>query len=91
VTLARKRLADSLLNHYLPLYFPEIARYWESDARRVVCGLPFAVPDLGAVQALSLPEFIEAAWPLIGRKINKRAKLEELYELAQPASPCRWR
>jgi transposase len=30
VTLARKRLADSLLNHYLPLYFPEIARYWES-------------------------------------------------------------
>ncbi len=22
VTMARKRLADSLLNHYLPLYFP---------------------------------------------------------------------
>ena len=30
ITLARKRLADSLLNHYLPLYFPEMARYWES-------------------------------------------------------------
>jgi hypothetical protein len=26
VTLARKRLADSLLNQYLPLYFPEMAR-----------------------------------------------------------------
>jgi hypothetical protein len=35
------------------------------------------------VQALSLPEFIEAAGPLIGRKVNKRAKLEELYGLAQ--------
>jgi hypothetical protein len=40
-------------------------------------------PTPQAVRALSLPEFIEAAWPLIGRKINKRAKLEELYELAQ--------
>jgi hypothetical protein len=28
--LARKRVADSLLNHYLPLYFPEMGRYWES-------------------------------------------------------------
>jgi transposase len=40
-------------------------------------------PTPQAVRALSLPGFIEAAWPLIGRKINKRAKLEELYELAQ--------
>jgi transposase len=30
VTLARKRLADSLLNHYLPLYFPET---WRSANR----------------------------------------------------------
>jgi hypothetical protein len=30
IVLARKRLADRLLNHYLPLYFLEMARYWES-------------------------------------------------------------
>jgi hypothetical protein len=30
IVLARKRVADSLLNHYLPLYFPEMGRYWES-------------------------------------------------------------
>jgi hypothetical protein len=40
-------------------------------------------PTPQAVRVLSLTGFIEAAWRLIGRKINKRAKLEELYELAQ--------
>src|SRR5262245_55966335 len=53
------------------------------DARRVVCGLPLTVPHAPAIQALSRLEFIEAAWPLIGPKVNKRAKLQELYELAQ--------
>ena len=30
IALARKRLADSLRTQYLPLNFPEMARYWES-------------------------------------------------------------
>jgi transposase len=83
VALARKRLADSLLNHYLPLYFPEMARYWESTRVEWFVAFLSRFPRPQAVRALSLPEFIEAAWPLIGRKANKRAKLEELYELAQ--------
>lgn len=37
VALARKRLADTLLNHYLSLYFPEVARYWEATRRMVHC------------------------------------------------------
>jgi transposase len=83
VTLARKRLADSLLNHYLPLYFPEMARYWESTRVEWFLAFLSRFPTPQAVRALSLPQFIEAAWSLTGRKINKRAKLEELYELAQ--------
>ena len=30
ITLARMRLQHSLLLHYIPLYFPEFARYWNS-------------------------------------------------------------
>ncbi len=83
IALARKRLADSLLNHYLPLYFPEMARYWEST--RVAWFVAFLerFPTPEAVRALSQEAFIEAAWGLVGRKVNKRAKLEELYALAQ--------
>ena len=82
ITLARKRLADSLLNHYLPLYFPEMARYWEST--RVAWFVAFLTqfPTPGAICALSREAFVAAAEPLVGRKVHKRAKLEELYELA---------
>jgi len=83
VTRARKRLADSLLNHYLPLYFPEMARYWESTRVEWFVEFLEQFPTPGAVRALSREAFVDAAWSLVGRKVNKRAKLEELYELAQ--------
>jgi transposase len=60
-----------------------MARYWESTRVEWFVAFLSRFPTPRAVRALSLPEFIEAAWPLIGRKVNKRAKLEELYELAQ--------
>ena len=83
VALACKRLADSLLNHYLPLHFPEMARYWELTRVEWFVAFLSRFPTPRAVRAPRLHESIEAAWPLIGRKINKRAKLEELYEPAQ--------
>lgn len=36
------------------------------------------------MRALSREAFIDAAWSLVARKVNKRAELEELYELAEP-------
>lgn len=82
IVLARKRLADSLLNHYLPLYFPEMGRYWESTVEWFVAFLE-QFPTPAAVQALPKEAFVRAAWSVVGRKVNKQAKLEELYELAQ--------
>ena len=82
ITLARKRLADSLLNHYLPLYFPEMARYWESTRVEWFVTFLERFPTPEAVRVLSKEAFVQAAWALVGRKVNKRAKLEELYELA---------
>jgi transposase len=83
IVLARKRLADSLLNHYLPLYFPEMGRYWESTRVEWFVEFLEKFPTPAAVRALPKEEFVRAAWSVVGRKVNKRAKLEELYELAQ--------
>lgn len=83
VTLARKRLADSLLNHYLPLYFPEMARYWESTRAEWFVAFLQRFPTPATIQPLSEAEFMEVAWPLIGRKVGKHNKLLELYTLAQ--------
>ena len=83
IVLARKRLADSLLNHYLPLYFPEMGRYWESTRVEWFVEFLEKFPTPAAVRALPKEAFVRAAWPVVGRKVNKQAKLEELYELAQ--------
>ena len=82
LVLARKRLADSLLNHYLPLYFPEMGRYWESTRVEWFVDFLDRFPTPAAVRALPREEFIQKAWAVAGRKVNKRAKLDELYELA---------
>ncbi len=82
VTLARTRLQHSILTHFLPLYWPEFGRYWHSSrADWFVRFLKrFPVPE--AVRRMEREVFIQEAWPLVGRKVNKRAKLEEIYELA---------
>jgi len=82
IVLARKRLADSLLNHYLPLYFPEMGRYWESTPVEWFVEFREKFPTPAAVRALPKEAFVRAAWAVVGRKVNKQAKLEDLYELA---------
>ena len=49
ITLARMRLQHSLLLHYIPLYFPEFARYWISTRSawfiRFLLRFPTAAPS----------------------------------------------
>jgi len=82
VTLARTRLQHSILTHHLPLYWPEFGRYWHSSRADwfALFLIRFPVPE--AVCRLDRGAFIQQAWPLVGRKVNKRAKLDEIYELA---------
>jgi len=83
VTLARKRLADSLLNHYLPLYFPEMARYWEATRAEWFVAFLQRFPTPAAILRLSETEFVQTAAPLLGRKVGKQGKLLEMYALAR--------
>jgi transposase len=82
IVLSRTRIQHSLLTHYLPLYFPEMDRYWHSTRAEwfIRFLLRFPVPE--SVCSLDLESFISIAWDLVGRKVNKRAVLEEMYELA---------
>lgn len=82
VTLARTRLQHSLLLHYLPLYFPEFGRYWYSTRTEWFIRFLIRFPVPSAVRALGQAAFIAEAWDIVGRKVAKRAKLEEIYELA---------
>jgi len=82
VTLARTRLQHSILTHYLPLYWPEFARYWHSSGAGWFASFLIRFPVPQAVRRLDCESFIREAWALVGRKVNKRAKLEEIYDLA---------
>jgi transposase len=83
ISRSRTRLQHSLLNHYLPLYFPEIERYWNTTRNDWFIRLLLRFPTPQTICSLTCETFLEAAWDLVGRKVNKRAQLEELYELAQ--------
>lgn len=82
VTLARTRVQHSLLTHFLPLYWPEFARFWRTSRSELFVQMLLAYPTPASVTAAPLDAFIAAASPVVGRKVNKRAWLAEVYELA---------
>jgi len=82
IVLSRMRLQHSLLTHFLPLYFPEMDRYWHTTRGEWFIRFLLRFPVPASICALSQPAFVKAAWPLVGRKVSKRAVLEELYDLA---------
>jgi len=83
VTLARTRVQHSLLTHYLPLYWPEFARYWHTSRSEAFCQMLHAYPTPPSITATDCDTFVHAATLPAGRKVNKRAWLTELYELAR--------
>jgi|SRR5579883_601727 transposase len=82
ITLARTRLQHSLLLHHLPLYFPEFIRYWHSTRTTWFIHFLQRFPIPAAIRSLDREAFIAEAWKVVGRKVDKRAKLEEIYDLA---------
>lgn len=82
ITLARTRLQHTLLLHHMPLYFPEFTRYWYSTRSEWFVRFLLRFPTPVAIRALDREAFIAEAWDLVGRKVSKRAKLEEMYALA---------
>lgn len=83
VTLSRTRLQHSILTHYVPLYFPEMGKWWNSTRSEWWINYMLHFPTPASVTQYTLEKFCELASPVIGRKVNKKAKLQELYDTAQ--------
>lgn len=82
ITLARVRLQHSLLLHYIPLYFPEFGRYWVSTRAAWFVRFLQRFPTPATIRELDLEKFTSEAWDLVGRKVEKRKKLAEIYTMA---------
>ncbi len=82
ISLARTRLQHSLLTHYLPLYFPEVERYFHTTQATWFARFLIRFPTAASIRALSFEAFQGDAWNLVGRKVNKRTWVRELYDAA---------
>ena len=82
IVLSRMRIQHSLLTHHLPLYFPEMDRYWHATRAEWFIRFLLRFPVPASICTMTQDAFVEEAWDLVGRKVNKRAVLEELYHLA---------
>lgn len=82
VSRARTKVQHSLINHSLPLYFPEMHRYWATTRNEWFVRFLLQFPTPAHLRALTCAQFVEAAWDVVGRKVDKRAKLEEIWEMA---------
>ncbi len=63
------RIQHSIMTHYLPLYFPEAQRFFNSSRTEWLTTMLVRFPVLTAITRYSLEEFIEEAWDVVGRKL----------------------
>lgn len=82
ISRARTRLQHILLTHYLTLYFPEIERFWSAQRNEWLIRLLLSFPTPASIASVSLETFRDAIWKPMGRRVNKQAKVEEIYALA---------
>ena len=83
VSLRKMRLQHSLLNHYLPLYFPEAERFLCTTRAGWFARLLIAFPTPEAVTSLSETKFITRAAKLLRTKHSKERVLRSFYAKAR--------
>lgn len=82
VSLQKTRVQHSIMTHFLPLYFPEVQKYYYTSRAQWFSSLLLRFPSPSSVLKYSLEEFIKAARDVAGRKVNKSAWLTDFYETA---------
>ncbi len=83
ISQARTRAMNSLFNHYITLYFPEIERFFNSTRSEWFCRFLLKFPTPGSIIRYRESTFIKRAWDVVGRKVNKTRLLSEIYYVAQ--------
>jgi transposase len=83
VSKAKTELWHRLLTHYLPLYFPEVARFAGNSRSDWFLAFLEAFPTPASITAYEKDAFIDAAWDVVGKKVSKARLLGDIYETAQ--------
>jgi hypothetical protein len=79
---AKTELWHRLLTHYLPLYFPEVARFAGNSRSDWFLAFLERFPTPVSITTLSKEAFIDAAWDTVGKKVSKARLLGDIYETA---------
>ena len=91
ISKAKTEALHRLQTHYLPLYFPEIDRFRHNSRSEWFFIFLDRFPVPAAILEFSADQFIQTAWPLIGRKVAKTRILGDIYETARQSIGRRWR
>jgi transposase len=83
VSLRKTRLQHSLMNHYLPLYFPEAERFLCTTRAGWFARRLLAFPTPASVAALAEAEFVSTAARLVRTKHSKEAVLRSFHAKAR--------
>ena len=83
VAKAKTELWHRLLTHYLPLYFPEAARFAGNSRSDWFQAFLEQSPTPASITAYEKDAFIDAAWSIVGRKVSKARLLGDIYVTAQ--------
>lgn len=83
VSKAKTELWHRLLTHYLPLYFPEVARFAGNSRSDWFLAFLEAFPTPACITAHAKDAFVEAAWDVVGKKVSKALLLGDIYETAR--------
>ncbi|KKB60842.1 transposase [Robbsia andropogonis] len=86
ISRLRTRVQHSIINHHVPLYFPEMYKYWSSSRSEWWIRFMLEFPTPAHVQRLTREEFVKAAWDLVGRKVEKTQKLGEIWDMSQQSA-----
>ena len=82
ISLRKVQVQHSIMTHYLPLYFPEAERYYTNSRAQWFTQVLHRFPCPAAITRYSQNTFEQEAWTLVGRKVNKRGFLADLYGTA---------
>lgn len=83
ISKAKTELWHRLLTHYLPLYFPEIAKFAGNSRSDWFLAFLERFPMPASITRYSKETFIEEAWDVVGRKVSKARLLADIYETAR--------
>ena len=82
VSKRKTRTQHTIMTHFLPLYFPEMEKYYTQSRAMWFTRLLFRFPCPKAITKYSQTQFEKEAWNVVGRKVSKRSFLADVYKTA---------